>query len=77
MNSIMPEVKFKNITDFDIKGKKILVRVDINSSIDLEKNEIRSDPRIKAIIPTLEALKDAAVVLIAHQVDMVILIVLI
>ncbi|MHA1522492.1 MAG: phosphoglycerate kinase, partial [Promethearchaeota archaeon] len=63
----MPEIKFKNITDFDIKDKKILVRVDINSSIDLEKNEIRSDPRIKAIIPTMEALKEAAVVLIAHQ----------
>ena len=63
----MPEIHFKNITDFDIKGKKILVRADINSSIDLEKNEIRSDPRIKALVPTLEALKDAAVVLIAHQ----------
>ncbi|MHA1776145.1 MAG: phosphoglycerate kinase [Promethearchaeota archaeon] len=63
----MPEIKFKKITDFDIKNKKILVRVDINSSIDLEKNEIRSDPRIKAIVPTLEALKEAAVVLIAHQ----------
>ena len=64
---IMPEIHFKNITDFDIKGKKILVRADINSSIDLEKNEIRSDPRIKALVPTLEALKDAAVVIIAHQ----------
>ncbi|MHA2001010.1 MAG: phosphoglycerate kinase [Promethearchaeota archaeon] len=63
----MPEVKFKYILDEDIKGKKILVRVDINSSIDLEKMEIRSDPRIKAILPTLESLKDAAVVLIAHQ----------
>ncbi|MHA1647030.1 MAG: phosphoglycerate kinase, partial [Promethearchaeota archaeon] len=63
----MPEIHFKNITDFDIKGKKILVRADINSSIDLEKNVIRSDPRIKALVPTLEALKDAAVVLIAHQ----------
>lgn len=64
---IMPEIQFRNITEFDIKNKKILVRVDINSSIDLEKNEIRSDPRIKAIIPTMEALKEAAVVLIAHQ----------
>ncbi|MHA1561344.1 MAG: phosphoglycerate kinase, partial [Promethearchaeota archaeon] len=63
----MPEIHFKNITDLDIKGKKILVRADINSSIDLEKNVIRSDPRIKALVPTLEALKDAAVVLIAHQ----------
>ncbi len=63
----MPDIQFKNILDCDFAGKKVLVRVDINSSIDLEKNEIRSDPRIKAIIPTMEALKDAAVVLIAHQ----------
>ena len=63
----MPDIQFKNILDCDFAGKRVLVRVDINSSIDLEKNEIRSDPRIKAIIPTMEALKDAAVVLIAHQ----------
>jgi len=43
------------------------LRVDINSSIDLEKNEIRKDPRIRAILPTLEQLKDSAVVLVAHQ----------
>jgi phosphoglycerate kinase len=63
----MVDIEFKKITDFDIKGKKIVIRVDINSSIDLEKNEIRSDPRIQAIVPTMEALKDAAVVVIAHQ----------
>ncbi len=65
----MPEVKYKSITDFDIKGKKILVRVDINSGIDLDKMEIRdgADLRIKAVVPVLEKLKDAAVVLIAHQ----------
>jgi phosphoglycerate kinase len=53
--------------DFDLSGKKVLLRVDINSSIDLEKNEIRKAPRIQAIIPTLEQLKDSGVVLIAHQ----------
>ncbi len=53
--------------DFDLKGKKIVMRVDINSSIDMDKMEIRSDPRIQAIVPSLEAMKDAAVVLIAHQ----------
>lgn len=63
----MPEIKYKSILDEDIKGKKILMRVDINSSINLDKMEIRSDPRIQAVVPTLEKLKDAAVVLIAHQ----------
>ncbi|MHA1729369.1 MAG: phosphoglycerate kinase [Promethearchaeota archaeon] len=61
------EIKFKSIEDFNLKGKKVILRVDINSSIDIEKNEIREDPRIKAILPTLEMLKDSAVVLIAHQ----------
>ncbi len=58
---------FKSIEDFDLTGKKVLLRVDINSSIDLEKNEIRKDPRIRAILPTLEALKESSVVLVAHQ----------
>ena len=53
--------------DFDLSGKKVLFRVDINSSIDLRKNEIRKDPRIRAILPTLEKLKNSAVVLVAHQ----------
>ena len=62
------DIQFKNITDFDIKGKKILVRVDLNSSIDGTTGELRGEaPRIKAIVPTLEQLKDAAVVIIAHQ----------
>src|SRR6056297_604152 len=65
----MTEIKYKKITDFDIKGKKLVVRVDMNSGIDLEKMEIRdgADLRIKAVVPTLEELKEAAVVIIAHQ----------
>jgi phosphoglycerate kinase len=53
--------------DMDVAGKKILLRVDINSSIDRETNTIRSDPRIKAVVPTLESLKEAAIVIVAHQ----------
>ncbi|MBD3351044.1 MAG: phosphoglycerate kinase, partial [Candidatus Lokiarchaeota archaeon] len=63
----MSEIKYKSIDDFDLKGKKVVVRVDMNSSIDLEKNKIRKDPRIRAILPTLKALEDSAVVVIAHQ----------
>jgi phosphoglycerate kinase len=61
------EIKFKSMSDFDLKGKKVLLRIDINSSIDLDKNEIRKDPRIRASLPTFEALKDSAVVVMAHQ----------
>ena len=63
----MVDITFKSIDDFDLKGKKVVLRIDINSSIDLEKNEIREDPRIRAALPTFEALKDSAVVVIAHQ----------
>jgi phosphoglycerate kinase len=63
----MIEMKFKSIEDYDLTGKKVLLRVDINSSIDLENNKIREDTRIRAILPTLELLKNSAVVLIAHQ----------
>ena len=59
----------KNITEFDISGKKILLRVDINSNIDSETGKLNGEaPRIKAIVPTLNSLKDAAVVILAHQV---------
>ncbi len=58
----------KNITEFDISGKKILLRVDINSNIDSETGKLNGEaPRIKAIVPTLNSLKDAAVVILAHQ----------
>ncbi|MBN2156541.1 MAG: phosphoglycerate kinase [Candidatus Lokiarchaeota archaeon] len=63
----MVEMNFKSIEDFDLTGKKVLLRVDINSSIDIENYSIREDPRIRAILPTLDRLKDSAVVLLAHQ----------
>ena len=53
--------------DVDLKGKKILMRVDINSNIDIENNRIRESPRIHALIPSLEELKESAVVIMAHQ----------
>lgn len=59
--------RFKTIDDVDLRGKRVLLRVDVNSSIDVEKMEIRKDPRIRAVVPTLEALKESKVVLMAHQ----------
>jgi phosphoglycerate kinase len=58
---------YKSYKDVDLKGKKILMRVDINSNIDVENNRIRESPRIHALIPALEELKDSAVVIMAHQ----------
>ncbi len=58
----------KSIKDLgDIKGKKALVRVDINVPLDADKN-VTDDTRIQAIMPTLNYLKDkgAKIILMAH-----------
>ena len=58
----------KSIKDLtDIKGKRALVRVDINVPLDENKN-VTDDTRIQAIMPTLNYLKDkgARIVLMAH-----------
>ena len=58
----------KSINDLqDIKGKTALVRVDINVPLDADKN-VTDDTRIRAILPTLEFLKEkgARIVLMAH-----------
>ncbi|MDR1800462.1 MAG: phosphoglycerate kinase [Lachnospiraceae bacterium] len=59
----------KTIDDFDVKGKTILLRIDINQPVDREKGTLKSIARIKACIPTLKELneKGAKLVLLAHQ----------
>ncbi len=58
----------KSIKDLgDIKGKRALVRVDINVPLDENKN-VTDDTRIQAIIPTVKYLTErgAKVILMAH-----------
>ena len=58
----------KSIKDLgDIKGKKALVRVDVNVPLDENKN-VTDDTRIQAIVPTVKFLteKGARVILMAH-----------
>lgn len=57
----------KTIEDFNVDGKKVLVRVDINSTIDRKDNKLMNLLRIDELGATLNALKSAAVVIIAHQ----------
>jgi phosphoglycerate kinase len=62
------KIDYTSYKDVDLKGKKILMRVDINSNIDVEKMEIRDSPRIRALVPALnEYFKDCAVIIMAHQ----------
>lgn len=58
----------KSIQDLgDIKGKRALVRVDINVPLDENKN-VTDDTRIQAILPTVKFLqeKGAKIILMAH-----------
>ena len=58
----------KSIHDLgDIQGKKALMRVDVNVPMDENKN-VTDDTRIRAILPTLQFLKDkgAKIILMAH-----------
>lgn len=58
----------KSIKDLgDIKGKRALVRVDINVPLDENKN-VTDDTRIQAILPSVKFLKEkcAKIILLAH-----------
>jgi len=57
----------KTLKDIDVKGKKVLVRVDYNVPLDSNLN-ITNDKRITATLPTIKYLLDnnAAIILISH-----------
>ncbi|OGO12865.1 MAG: phosphoglycerate kinase [Chloroflexi bacterium RBG_16_47_49] len=56
----------KTITDIDVKGKRVLVRVDYN--VPIKDDKVTDDTRIVAAMPTLDFLVDhgAAVILFSH-----------
>jgi phosphoglycerate kinase len=56
----------KTIADLgDLKGKKVLIRVDFNVPLDKISGEIKNDRRIRGAIPTLKALLKAGASIIA------------
>jgi phosphoglycerate kinase len=57
------------IDEFDVAGKVVLCRVDMNQPVDRKIGRLKSIARIKACVPTLKELseKGARLVLLAHQ----------
>ena len=60
-------MKVLTLDDFDLKGKTVFLRVDMNCPIDPDTLEILGTKRIEETIETLESLKDAKVVVASHQ----------
>ncbi len=67
----MRELGFPSMMDMDVKGKKVLLRCDINSPIDPKTKKIVNENRLNKTVPTLQYLidKGAKVGIIAHQGD--------
>ena len=55
------------IDDVQLEGRTVLVRVDINSPLDPESKIFLDHTRMKMILPTMNKLSKAKVVILAHQ----------
>jgi len=60
-------VKILTLADFDLKGKTVLLRVDMNCPIDPQTGQISGAKRIEEVTETIKALNDAKVVVVSHQ----------
>jgi len=58
----------KTIRDVNVRGKRVLLRVDYNVPLDKETGAILDDSRIRATLPTIEYLREqgAKVIIVSH-----------
>lgn len=63
----MPNYQKKNLSDLDLKGKKVIMRVDFNVPMN-DQGEITDDKRIKAALSSIQDILDqgAALLLVTH-----------
>ncbi len=60
-------MKILTLDDFDLTGKTVFLRVDMNCPIDPETMEISGTKRIEEATETINALKDSKLVVASHQ----------
>ena len=60
-------MKIRTLDDFDVKGKTVLLRVDMNVPIDPDTKQITGNKRIEEVAITTKALDGAKIVIISHQ----------
>jgi phosphoglycerate kinase len=62
-----PMANVLTLDDVNVDGKTVLLRVDINSPLDPATKSFLDDTRIRAILPTIQRLVKAKVIILAHQ----------
>jgi phosphoglycerate kinase len=68
-SSPRPALGFLTLDDFDVRGKRVLLRVDINSPVDERSLTVENGSKIASAAPTVRELMDrgARLVVLAHQ----------
>ena len=61
------EFNYLTLDDFDLRDKRVLVRLDVNAPLDPVTYQILDDSRLVAAKPTLDTLRGSRVVVLAHQ----------
>jgi phosphoglycerate kinase len=61
------EFDYLTLDDFDLRNKRVLLRLDINAPLDPTTKQILDETRIVSARPTIDALKQAKVAVLSHQ----------